>query len=79
MSDPTQPERGDEETVAGTIDDAVYGDRRDAVDGTVTDALPGDREDEPVDVDLDADSLDSAAADEQAAREGTKGMPDGEV
>ena len=79
MSDPTQPERGDEETVGGTMDEAVYGDRRNVVEGAVTDALPGDREDEPVDEDLDGDALDSAAADEQAAREGTKGMPDGEI
>ena len=56
MSDPTHRTTDDEVTVAGTI----------------ADALPGDRDEEPLDGDLDDDSLDSATADEQAAREGTK-------
>ncbi|WP_243076808.1 hypothetical protein [Microbacterium sp. SS28] len=70
MSDPKQGGRADEDTVAGTIDAAL----ENAYDG----ALDGDR-DEPLDEDLDGDLVDGAAADEQAAREGTKGLPEGEI
>jgi hypothetical protein len=41
--------------------------------GAVADAVAGHHGDEPVDEDLNADEIDSAEADAQAAREGTKG------
>ena len=64
MSDPTYPTRRDP-------DDPLVA----AADAAITDP----RGDEALDEDLDAEVVESAAADEQAAREGTKGMPDGEV
>ncbi|MEU1972312.1 hypothetical protein ABZ477_11685 [Microbacterium sp. NPDC019599] len=64
MSDPTYPPRRDpDDPLVAAADDVIV----------------GPRGDEPLDEDLDDDMLDSAEADEQAAREGTKGMPDGEV
>ncbi|WP_345802070.1 hypothetical protein AAIB33_02895 [Microbacterium sp. AZCO] len=62
MSDPTQPTQDDDhhETLADVVEDII----------------PGGRDDEPVDEDLDADEVDSSKADEQAAREGTKGDAD---
>ncbi|WP_442575224.1 hypothetical protein ACSBPH_15575 [Microbacterium sp. F51-2R] len=58
MSDPTQPMKDDDDqTLAGAVADAVA----------------GHHGDEPVDEDLNADEIDSAEADAQAAREGTKG------
>jgi len=61
MSDPTQPTNDDDDqTLVGAVADVVV----------------GDHGDEPVDEDLNADEVDSAEADQQAAREGTKGDPD---
>lgn len=58
MSDPSQPMKSDDDQTLGEA---------------VTDAVAGHHDDEPVDEDLNADDVDSAEADAQAAREGTKG------
>lgn len=58
MSDPTQPRNDEDEPGLGA---------------GLVEAFGADREEEPLDRDLDDSSLDSADADEQAARAGAKG------
>jgi hypothetical protein len=66
--------RDDDEPLDEDLDDASQDRQRDATPlGLLSD------DDEPLDEDLDDEAVDSADADERAAREGTKGDDDSRV